>query len=138
MKKLAETYHCLSKLDDTAQKKWMERITSESLPSYFTLTIQAGVDKDIERIARILSFGTKWNEDEILLVLQIRIEIGILSVFLNELYSYRLKFSVNEIDEELRYLAKTKENKHSFEVAIGLMKKNWGIPIDSEWLKLSA
>jgi hypothetical protein len=132
---LAEIFHCLPILDSSTRRRWENRLRSQKL-SVETLNAGfVGIEEEVRIIRRILSIGTVWNGDEILLVLMKRIEIDLLLTFLTEFCSYHEAVSLDYIDERIKSIAETKENKHTFEEAKGLMRKNWGLPINSKWLR---
>ena len=139
-KRLAELSHCLSGLSDDARNDWSERIKffASPMPEGAITVLENGLVGDAERIRRILSIGSRWNEDEVLLVLGMRIEIDLMLSFLSEYCSYNVTapLPIEYIDERLVELAKSKEHKRHFRWAIDMMKKNWGLPIDSKWLRL--
>jgi hypothetical protein len=88
----------------------------------FTLT----KGKQAQIIRRILSIGTKWNDDEILLVLQKRIEIDLLLLFLDECCSRQLSIPLEDVDEAILHLANSRENKRDFKLVVNQMKKTGG------------
>jgi len=142
VKRLAELSHCLSGLNGQERNDWSERIKffASSMPKETITVLENGLVRDAESIRRILSIGSRWNEDEILAVLGMRIEIDLMLSFLHEHCSHNVTtpLPLEYIDERLVELAKSKEHKRHFRWAIGMMKKNWGLPIDSEWLRLPA
>jgi len=135
VKRLAEIFYCLPQLDEAGRAKWMDQLWKEALPDNVVQVVVAGIEKDAQRIRRILSVGSKWNDDELLLVLQLKIEIEMLLAFLKRRYSHIPSSSFDDIDEDLTRIARSKENKRDFERAVSLMVKNWGLPIDIKWLR---
>jgi hypothetical protein len=131
---LAEIFHCLPALDDASDRRWTNTLRSEKLSAETLNAAIAGIEKDAQIIRRILSVGAVWNDDEILLVLTKRVQIDLLLVFLTEFCSYDRTVNIGDIDERINSISQTKENKHTFEEARNLMKKNWGLPIKSKWL----
>ena len=131
---LAEIFHCLSALDEESQRQWTASLMSEKLSPEMLNAGVEGIEQEAQIIRRILSVGTVWNGEEILLVLTKRIQIDLLLDFLTEFCSYDRTVSIDDIDERLNSIAQSKENKHSFEESRNLMKENWGLPINSKWL----
>jgi hypothetical protein len=132
---LAAISHCVPKLDTAAQSKWVDFLRKEHPSEDAIRAAGIGIEKAAQIIRRILSIGTKWNDDEILLVLQKRIEIDLLLHFLNECCSRQLSIPLDDVDEAILHLANSKENKRDFKLVVNQIKKNWGLPIESKWLK---
>lgn len=134
--RLAEIVHCLPMLRKASRQKWTERLQIETLPDDFIQAIKVGLENDVQRIRRVLSIGTTWNGEEILLVLTLRIQVDLGVAFLNDWCSVEVKTNTADIDECIVRLSKTREHKRHFAESIGLMKKNWGLPINSRWFDL--
>jgi hypothetical protein len=141
-KRLAELSHCVSGLNADARNDWSERIKffASSMLKERSWALEDGLVGDAERIRRILSIGSRWNGEEILLVLGMRIEIDLMLSFLREHRPHHASppLPLEYIDERLIELGKSKEHGPHFRWAIEMMKKNWGLPIDSRWLRLPA
>jgi hypothetical protein len=87
----------------------------------------------LRRIMHILSIGTKFDEDELLLVLTLRIQIELVAEVLTIFCIDAEEIALRRVDEELREIAKSKENRRAFASAFGLLKKNCGIPVENQW-----
>ena len=134
--KLAEMENCLPLLSKGLQAKWREQISKEILSEDVIRELKVEIEKAVEKIKRILSFGTKWQYEELLLVWTIRIQIEMLLRFLSERHWLTERnFSLEDIDEAMLEVAKSKINKQNLQIATNLMKKNWGLPINSRWLE---
>ena len=131
---LVQISHCLSDAEWSVRDKWTRKLQTEQFSDVALQIIKAEILKDVNYIKHVLSIGEEWNSDEILLVLQQRVFIDLFSDFLLQFYGIDLRLSVEEIDELIQSTAKTKQNKLVFELAIRLMRKNWGLPIKSKWL----
>ncbi len=135
LSKLAEMENCLPQLSKGLQAKWREQINKEVLSEDAIRELKVEIEKAIEKIRRILSFGTKWEPEELLLVWTIRIQIEMLLHFLNERHEItEHNSSLEEIDEAMLQVAKSKINKQGVQSATALIKRNWGLPISSRWL----
>lgn len=137
LKRIAEIFNCLPKLAGEQQKRWIERVSREMLLHDVVKATEDGIENDAQRIRRILSFGTKWNSDELLLVVQLKIEIEMVIALLNH-YSQTVVSiaSYKDIDEDIVEIANSKENARAFDMAVSLMRRNWGLPLSSRWLGL--
>jgi hypothetical protein len=134
--RLAEIENCLPLLSKGLQAKWKERISKEVLSEDVLHELKIEIEKAIKKIKRILAFGTKWQYEELLLVWTIRIQIEMLLCFLSERHQLtECNFSLEDVDEAMIEVAKSKINKQNLQIATNLMKKNWGLPINSQWLE---
>ncbi len=133
LKRLAEISHCIPQLDRPERSKWAERLRKEALTEEIIRAVKDGMEEDAQRIRRIFSHGSVWNDEEILLVLTIRIQIDLALAFLNE--RAVVTVATDDIDEQMVHISKTSQNRRSFEVAIKLINANWGLPIRSKWLR---
>ncbi|MET0649133.1 MAG: hypothetical protein ABW208_21185 [Pyrinomonadaceae bacterium] len=133
--KLAELENCLPLLRKGSQARWRNQINKEPLSEEVLRALEAEIETATQNIRRILSFGTKWNHDELLLVWTIRIQIEMLSRFLTRRQQLSpLCFPSDDVDEAMLEVAKSKTNKRDLQIAINLIKRNWGLPISSRWL----
>ena len=132
---LATLEHCLPQLSRELQAKWRERISKEVLSEDVIRELKVETEKAIEKIRRILSIGTRWDPDELLLVWTYRIQIEMVVRFLSERRQLtEHDFFLEDVDEDMLRVAKSKTNKQGVQRAIGLIKRNWGLPISSRWL----
>ena len=83
---------------------------------------------------KILSVGGRYHEEEIVLLLTLRIQLELVITFLNDHLSMRYTGVLHDIDEELSTLSESSTNGRAFRRATSLIKSNWGLPINSEWL----
>jgi hypothetical protein len=134
VKRLAEIAHCLPRLHKAAQMSWKDRLRKEPLPEDVIQIVKTGIEKDIQQVKRILSVGTKWTVEEIALVISNRIDVDLVSFFLNEYCFLNLTIRLEDVDKAILRLAETKENNYDFRIAVSVLKKNWGLPIDNHWL----
>ena len=133
-KRLAELSHCLPNLDnEKTRKKWQDQIQSIGavIPNEIVIALEDGVGKDAERISRILSVGTRWEIEEILLILGVRIEIDLMLAFLKEHCSHTVTITLylEYIDTEIERLAQSKEHGGLVGGSISMMKKIRGLPL---------
>lgn len=131
---LVQIHHCLSAMDAHSRTKWDERLNQLQLTEEVLKAAELGVDRDVKYIERVLSIGTIWNDDEILLVLQQRIFVDLFLDFYRYRFNREIPLDLDRADRLIKSVARTPENKRSYEIAIRLMKKNWGLPIRSKWL----
>src|SRR5687767_13273306 len=74
LKRLAEIYHCLPKMDKAERVKWDALLRETVLTPDFISATRTGMADEVTQIRHILAVGSTWNDDEILLILTIRIQ----------------------------------------------------------------
>ena len=132
---LAELENCLEALPKNAQVKWKKRINHEPLTNEIVRLIEPGIAEAIEKIRRIVSFGTRWCFEELTLVLGMRIEIEMALLFLQKrCYLTKHHFRLDELDETIRAIARSRTNERDFRMAVTLYKRNKKLPLRSSWL----
>jgi hypothetical protein len=90
--------------------------------------------KKVSRVKHILGIGTTFNDDELLLVITHRVQLGLLAQFLAKRGAVP-EFHLSSIDDEMRRVAGYRENAAAFRSAQAAARKNWGAPIQSSWLE---
>ncbi|HEX5888926.1 MAG TPA: hypothetical protein VFY61_09490, partial [Pyrinomonadaceae bacterium] len=98
--------------------------------------VRNGLRKSIERTHRILSIGSVWTGEEIMLVMTLRIEIKLVSDFLGTGVAPELVGRLKQIDEKLATLEKSKEHSGHFIWGLRQMKKHWMSDIEFVWRSL--
>lgn len=133
MMNLVQIHHCLPIMDIETRSKWSEKLKQARPNEEALKAAELAVDREVKYIERVLSIGTIWNDDEILLVLQQRIYIDMFLDYYRDFTGRDVPISVSKADELIVSVARTKENRRSYEIAIRLMKKNWSF-VRSKWL----
>lgn len=98
------------------------RVTEDVL-----LRASVEADRALKRILHVVSIGSTFNTDEIILLLTLRFEVELASPLLDQ------PFDLHRIDEELRGLARSAENHRSFAAALSTIRRNWRVPIEDRW-----
>lgn len=135
--RLVQIFHSLNYLHESQKRFWLSRLIQQEFTELSIEIIQSRLKEDIQYISHVLSIGEKWETEEILLILQQRIMIDLFIEFFLNLHGRLIKLEMKDIDYLIKSTSKTKLNRNSFESAISLIKKNWGIPLNSRWLDLS-
>lgn len=91
------------------------------------LRARAEAVQAVDRALHILSIGSTFDSHEIILVLTTRFEVELASPILNETVDFR------RLDDELRVLARSRENRKAFSTALRTIRRNWSVPIDDRW-----
>ena len=82
-----------------------------------------GIKKDYEKIINVISFGTRWDEDELLLVFTYYIKLKLLTEYF-AVYEIDIIIDFEKIDILLNKIDKRK-NKLTITIVRNLLKKNW-------------
>lgn len=137
---LAEIFHASARLPAEQRAAWRSRVNKD-LNERFLLEVilrkvRKGREYEIRRIHRILSVGSEWTGEEILLVMLMRINVKLLSDFLGSGVDVESQVHLKDIDVHLSTLAKTKNHAHHFRCALQRMKNNVPYDVESVWLSL--
>jgi hypothetical protein len=133
---LARMLRSLQTLPTDKMSEWKERILGEAISQESLEAAVAGVRRDVSRLNKILSTGSKYNDDECVLILTLRNQIEAVQLFLQERYSYHMDIVLTDIDEAIRLIAKSEENRHSFAKAINQIIENGRLSFDGKLLSL--
>lgn len=87
----------------------------------------------IRRLERIVGIGSVLTYEEALLVIKSRVEIDMLISYLAERGVMEF-VDFNSIDDQLQEAASSLENSPVFRSARQAAKRNWGLPLRSQWL----
>lgn len=127
--RIAEIFGSLGSLEpkerETQQKRCEEVVLDESELE----RIEKEFKEKEGKLSRILSVGNKWNEDEWLLVITIRIQNDLLQSYL---FHRGYRFSTCEIcprAEILKQASLSPANQRAFDTALRMARRNWGLPI---------
>jgi hypothetical protein len=134
---LAEIFHASAMLPAKQRAAWGSRIKGE-LTQQFLQEVRIRLEQDIQRIRRILSVGSEWTGEEILLLMQMRINIELLFDFLGSAAAVESLVHLKQIDDQLSTLAKSKNHTDHFRWALQRMKKTAVFDIERVWLLLHA
>ena len=129
---LATTMYCLESLSEgSSDQNLLYDLTA---PEKVIEAAKETLSDKLIRIERITSVGSKWDIDEIFLLIQLRLEVGILVYFLDQTCNDFSSPDLRAIDFWFRSVSATKEHEAGFKKALQTIRKNWEIPIQTEWL----
>jgi hypothetical protein len=99
----------------------VRRLSEEAIRSAVS-----GIRETSARIRRILSVGSRWNDDEWLLIFTLRINICVLTRYLHQRLSKNDTdvLDVRELDGTIRGAAGLRGNRKPFESALRCLQKN--------------
>lgn len=132
---LAEIFQASARLSAEQRAVWQSRIKEEMTEQFF-LEVRIGLEQNIQRIRRILSVGSEWTGEEILLLMQMRINIELLFDFLGSAAAVESLVHLKQIDDQLSTLAKSKNHTDHFRWALHRMKKTAVFDIERVWISL--
>ncbi|HKY27416.1 MAG TPA: hypothetical protein VJM12_05665 [Pyrinomonadaceae bacterium] len=132
---LAEIFHASARLPAEQRAAWRSRVNKD-LTGQFLREVRNGQEEKIHRIRRILSVGSEWTGEEILLLMLMRIDVKLLSDFLGSGVEVESQVHLKDIDLQLSTLAKSKNHAHHFRWALQRMKNNAPYDVESVWLSL--
>ena len=115
---------------------WTARIAAVDLPIGDIAAISQGVQASLARIGHILGIGTKWEYEEILLIITLRVEVSMALEFLLFRGIDISEVDVSVADEPMDAYAATSDGKKLMREASRMAKRNWGFPMSHRWLDL--
>jgi hypothetical protein len=122
---LAEILHLSASLPFAQQAAWKTRVENEELTQEFLREIRHGLRKKIERTHRILAIGTEWSADEVFLVMNLRVEIKLVSDFLEDGVEPEMLGQLRYIDDQLASLETSHDHSLHFQRGFRQLKKHW-------------
>jgi len=81
----------------------------------------------------MVSTAGAYDAYEIVLLLTIRIELESAEALLAAL-SQAADLVPSTVDDDLRALRADRQNKKAYQTALSMLRRNWGFPLESEWL----
>ena len=135
---LAEIFNGCASLPIAQRASWNARIENENLSEEILCEVRAGLDQNIQRMQRILSIGSEWTGEEVLLLVLMRTNIELLSAFLGGQVAVESMVHLKAIDEQLLSLSKSTAHRPHFTWAVSRIKRNSGFPIETNFLSLVA
>jgi hypothetical protein len=132
---LAEIFHASAALPAAQRAPWQSRI-KEELSEKFLQEVRMGLEQNIQRIRRILSVGSEWTGEEILLLIQMRINIELLLDFLGNAVAVESLVHLKHIDDQLSTLEKSSNHADHFRWALRRMKRTAVFDIEYVWQSL--
>lgn len=132
---LAEIFHASARLPAEQRAAWRSRVTKD-LDERFLREVRNGQERAIQRIHRVLSVGSKWTGEEVLLLMLMRVDVKLLSDFLGSGVDVESQVYLKDIDVQLSSLARSKNHAHHFTWALQRMKKTAPNDVESVWLSL--
>ena len=132
---LVEIFYGSAGLPGKQRAAWQSRIKKE-LTEKLLQAVRIGREQDIQRIRRILSVGSEWTGEEILLLMLKRINIELFFDFLGSDAAVPSLVHLKQIDDQLSTLAKSKNHSRHFRWSLMRMKETAVFDVEPIWLSL--
>jgi hypothetical protein len=129
--RLGAILNVVSRLEGPVSERWMRELHAHASPDQDT--IFDAMERNKSRLLRILSIGGVWNEDEIALMLTIRIELDLVHSVVS-LWGKQAPLDLSDADVALTRARCSAGNVNRFRSVEESVQRNWGLPIASRWL----
>ena len=114
--------------------KWGLIVQEETIPDEMYRRALAEAEQNVSRLKRMLSAGTNFTYEEMVLAITLRVELQLLAEFLLKRRG-AIEFTPDLADEDLREVSEYSQNVSAFRSAKAAAKRNWDIPIRSSWFE---
>ena len=114
--------------------KWALIVQKETIPDAMYRKALAEAEQHVSRLKRMLSVGTNFTYEEMVLAITLRVELQLLAELLLKRRG-AIEFAPDLADEDLQEVSGYSQNVSAFRSAKAAAKRNWGIPIRSSWFE---
>jgi hypothetical protein len=134
--RLAEMDNVLSQEGTTRpiSRKWILIVQKEMIPDEMYRKALVEAEQNVSRLRRMLSVGTNFTYEEMVLAITLRVELQLLAELLLKRRG-EIEFAPDLADEDLREVSGYSQNVSAFRAAKATAKRNWGTPIRSPWFE---
>jgi len=129
--RLAEIENCSRRMPGIEGQQWSEMALGEAIPEKAITEVHRQMAADARRIEHILSIGNEWNDDELTLILTLRITLELVQTYL-ERRGIEAALDLERVDTRIREVASSAQNKRVFNLVVGEVRDRWAI--ESRWL----
>jgi hypothetical protein len=134
--RLAELENCLQyqRIQKPVRHKWEAKVC-EAESEQDVGRVLAGAVAAMDRLHRMLSIGTDYVYEELMLLITIRVELDLLFEFLAKRGAIdAIASRLGVLDEELLEIAHSEKHRTPFSKAQAGARGSWGIPLETRWL----
>lgn len=114
-------------------RKWRSMLDQELISEERLSLAAKGAKADVARLRHVMSVDDKFIYEEAMLLITLRVMVQLAMEFF-ESRNYDLAVDTQDVDENLRRVARLAQNFTAYESARRKARKNWGLPIVSKWL----
>lgn len=115
-----------------ARESWRETILKKARQADLA-TVRQDAISSAGRISRLLSTSGAYDIYDIVLLLTLRIQLESAESLLAALGHAMIQLPPS-VDDDIRALRAAKQNRQRYQTALGMLRRNWGFPIESVWL----
>src|SRR5437867_4098194 len=127
--RMVEIYSVLDEIRNHSREKFKGLCLTIELSPEDRRTLRNEIQRNVDKILRILSIGKTWIFEEFVMVVTERIQIDLVLRYLKDL-GLQLEFeSYQSLDEALENAVKSPRNRRAYNQAIAACRMNWGLPI---------
>lgn len=133
---LSFIHNCLitCNISSKTKSEWIEKISAVDFTQTAVDSIQNEFVNYYERLKRIMSIGSKFNDDEFLLLILYHTELYLVKKYLKTKGIELPPIDLDELEEQIKELGNLKQNKKDFLSAINQLRKNSPFPVDIIWM----
>jgi hypothetical protein len=137
--RLGEIANCLrfAQLASDLASKWSGALKRVTMSPDMIQAVREEARTKAERLGRMLHGDSSMTYEEMLLLITIRVELEMLFAFLAERRIGDLP-DLSSLDADLSAAACSPKNAAAYVTAQESARKNWGLPLRSEWLGTDA
>jgi len=137
---ISNLYSFLGKINISEKRKfeWVEKKIKEvevNFSSSIVGKIQNEFIEIYKRLKKIISVGSRFNDDEFLLLIVYHTELCLVEEYMKSMDIDMPNLNLEEIEEQIKELGSIKKNIRDFRSALSQMRKNSPLPIDIVWMK---
>lgn len=134
---LSFIHNCLitCNISSKTKNEWIEKISEVDFTQTAIDSIQNEFVNYYKRLKRIMSIGSKFNDDEFLLLILYHTELYLVKKYLKTKGIELPPLDLDELEEQIKELGNLKQNKKDFLSAISQMRRNSPIPVDIVWMR---
>lgn len=133
--RLGEIENCVqfANLSGGLALKWSNALEGVALPSSLIQAVRDEAKGNVQRLNRILNAPGSLVDEEMLLVVTMRVELEMLFTYFSGRGMDGLP-DTSLLDEALVHAVRAPDNAATFLAAQKSARKNWGLPLRSKWL----
>lgn len=133
--RLGEILNCLNhcRLPQGKVQEWRAMVLGTERTEEEIRSAQTEAKREAARMHDIMSVGSKFEYEELVLLITMRVELELLSEYLAD-RNVVAAVDGEALDRELGVIAKSAANAATFRSAQLAARTNWGIPLHSAWL----
>ena len=132
--RLAEIFHSLQSLSTGEASRWRQTVKHALASAGRVDAVPRRVRSNAKRVRRLLAVGTSFGDEEVVLLLTLRIEGDLVEEFLRQWQGSGSGVRWDDIDTNVVALAKSVRHRRLFRRSQEQVRRNWGIPLHSKWL----